>query len=161
MKEQGDSPFTVSREDYEWMSVAKAKTVLELLKHGADVNAQDDVYRTPLHLASSTWNSDIVQILLERGADVKAMDRRRLTPLHLASAVGAVETMQILLRHDADINAVDWNYNTPLYAAVCSIRGTEAAQLLIERGAAVNVQNPGKKPFFFPPPLKVLKLCGY
>ena len=48
-----------------------------LLENGADVNATDDIYRTPLQIVS--WNGDIdsIKILIEFGADVNTVDRGR------------------------------------------------------------------------------------
>ena len=51
-----------------------------LLKRGADVNAQNNNYSTPLHLATS---SEIARLLLQYGADIDARDQNHRTPLHL------------------------------------------------------------------------------
>jgi ankyrin repeat protein len=53
--------------------VASAQALLE---HGATVNAQDRIHRTPLYQASKAWGravgtSRVVRVLLEHRADLK------------------------------------------------------------------------------------------
>ena len=45
--------------------------MLILLKHGANVNAQNDDKDTPMHLAIRSLRIDIVHILLKHGSDPK------------------------------------------------------------------------------------------
>ena len=61
----------------------QADTVRLLINYGADVTAQDETLRTPLHLAAFSGSTETVQLLIEHGADVTAQDRRKKTPLHL------------------------------------------------------------------------------
>lgn len=60
-----------------------------LIKHGADVAAQDITHSTALHLAALSGGSETVRILLEHGADVSIRDESHKTPLHLALSVSA------------------------------------------------------------------------
>jgi ankyrin repeat protein len=64
----------------------KTETVRLLIKHGADVSAQDKTHSTPLHLAAFCGSSEGVRLLLEHGADVTILDGNHKTPLHLASS---------------------------------------------------------------------------
>lgn len=64
----------------------KIDTVRLLIKHGADVSAQDKTYSTPLHLAAFSGSAETVSLLLEHGADVNVLDGSHKTPLHLASS---------------------------------------------------------------------------
>ena len=57
-----------------------------LIKHGADVNVQNEIDSTPLHLALSEEQIDIVRLLVEHGANVTAKDWNHRTPLHLVSS---------------------------------------------------------------------------
>jgi hypothetical protein len=53
-----------------------------LMERGADVNARDKNYETPLHLACYAPDPKLVQMLLDCGANVNAEDNRGRTPLH-------------------------------------------------------------------------------
>jgi ankyrin repeat protein len=57
-----------------------------LIKHGADVTAQDKTLSTPLHLAAFSGSFETVRLLLDHGAGVRALDESHKTPLHLASS---------------------------------------------------------------------------
>ena len=81
----------------------KKPIVQLLLKHGADanaeaVNAEDNGYSTPLHLATSS-DPEIVQLLLQHGADINALDQRHRTPLHLAMQSQVSDKLRDLLAH--------------------------------------------------------------
>ena len=56
-----------------------------LIKHGADVAAQNEDGMTPLHGASGVGHVDVARLLIEHGADVAAQDKDGSTPLHRAS----------------------------------------------------------------------------
>ncbi|KAI9443994.1 hypothetical protein H4582DRAFT_1807258, partial [Lactarius indigo] len=72
---------------------------------------------TPLHVASSKGDAEILQLLIAHGADVHAQDGNRSTPLHLASSMGSTEAVRLLIEHGADVNAWDRNHKTPLHLA--------------------------------------------
>jgi ankyrin repeat protein len=57
----------------------------QLLERGLDVNARDKNQATPLHLASHTPWSEVVQVLLDNGAEVDARNADGQTPLHQVS----------------------------------------------------------------------------
>jgi ankyrin repeat protein len=80
-------------------SIAHTETVRLLIKHGADVTAQDEACSTPLHLASSHGSADTVRLLIEHGADVTAKDGDHRTPLHLVSSPVRATTTSFLTQH--------------------------------------------------------------
>jgi ankyrin repeat protein len=102
------------------------KTVRRLVTEGADINEEDAVGGTPLHLAargghaigphSCRTEADdrpaIVAAMIELGADVNARDRRPRvpggssgwTPLLVALHHGQFKTARVLLEHGADAN---------------------------------------------------------
>ena len=94
-----------------------AKYVKLLVDHGADVTALDITHSTPLHVASSSGDLEMVRILVEGGADVNAQNETHLTPLHIASLDGSAETVLLLIEHGADVTAQDRNHWTPLHFA--------------------------------------------
>ncbi len=78
-----------------------------LLAWGADVNAPDCQYVTPLVRASQAGRADVVRLLLEHGANVNGttQDRYEDTALMWASWSGHTEIVGILLEHGADVDA--------------------------------------------------------
>ncbi len=84
-----------------------AEKIIELLlEHGADINIEDSVGKTPLHYAAST-NMDrfapFVQFLLDNGADIDAQDIGLNTPLHEA-VDGSTAVVELLLSSGANPN---------------------------------------------------------
>ncbi|XP_010183865.1 PREDICTED: ankyrin repeat and SOCS box protein 18 [Mesitornis unicolor] len=77
-----------------------------LTAHGANIDARDEMRRSPLHKACGAANVDLARFLLSRGADVNAIDYNGISPLGCAlqSAVFKRElrphlTVQLLLNH--------------------------------------------------------------
>lgn len=127
-----------------------------LLKAGSNVNAVDNLLRTPLHYATnaSTDSIDIVasveEILLEAGANVNAADKALRTPLHyafvkmdceeLTDKLDPINIVSLLCRNTAkssvNVNLCDKFGRTALHyaaqrgATLCSIFLTDK-----ERGA--------------------------
>jgi ankyrin repeat protein len=59
-----------------------------LIQAGADVNAVDQVGRTPLHAAAERGQRELAAELLAKGARVNPRDEYGRTPLGLAEAAG-------------------------------------------------------------------------
>ena len=93
----------------------KSETVQLLLDHGANINAEDNLLKIPLHhVAAGQYVVEedgvrISQLLLERGADVNAQDINDETPLHLASFSGRLGIVRVLLEHATRRNDRDQN----------------------------------------------------
>jgi ankyrin repeat protein len=80
-----------------------------LLKHNANINAQDKYNKTALHLAVSydcaSYNTvAIIQLLLEEGAKVDIADQFGATPLYEAAHDGSLEIVKMLLAYGANAN---------------------------------------------------------
>ena len=78
-----------------------------LLKHGAEVNAQDKWGRTALMLAVSCTEFKAVQLLLAHGTDINARDQYKRTVLMLAVEDESEDSVRFLLNHGADVTARD------------------------------------------------------
>ena len=69
-----------------------------LIQAGADVNARNATGATPLYLAASAENTDILNVLLEAGADVSVRDYDGRTPLEAAEDAGSSRAAALLRR---------------------------------------------------------------
>jgi ankyrin repeat protein len=113
-----------------------------LIKKGADVDARNSNYHTPLYNAAHQCNIDVVKVLLKNGASVnyKSQDTGE-TPLHAAAATSnfydAPKTIKELLEHGANIDEKNVYGYTPLKVAI-SANDIEAIKTLITWGANVD-----------------------
>lgn len=77
-------------EHYGWTELhwtartGSAEDVRRAIGQGLDLEARDNLERTPLHLAVLAVNTDAVLALLEAGADVNSKDQWGVTPLRRA-----------------------------------------------------------------------------
>ena len=118
-----------------------------LLDRGADVNAKDsdgakyDDLGTPLHLAATGSDSEMVALLLDWGADLHARNGWGQTPLHEASRIyNNPEVVALLLDRGADVQAKNDESDTPLHEAAGN-GNVEAAALLLDHGADIHAKN--------------------
>ena len=111
-----------------------------VIDESADVNRESRVYGTPLHVAATKGNPEIVEFLLKRGAKVNSLTPiNGSTPLAEAALHGKLEAAKILLDYGANPDINDNMGNTVLSDA---IRGRlvgegehfEIIKLLIARG---------------------------
>ena len=125
-----------------------------LLMHGANVSAQTQDRRTPLHAAAYHTDLEAVQVLLEYNPDIGLHDNSDGTPLHCILAPisnfpegNVVEIVRRLLEYGADPNTRHRSGRTPLHQA--SSRGSlEITRLLLSYGAKIDEKDgEGKTPF--------------
>jgi ankyrin repeat protein len=112
--------------------------ILRLLveSFGADVNAADRYWQTPLHKAcmsnvahaNNPAGSPVVQCLLDNGANVNARDEDGKTPLLYAVSKCNIERARLLLSFGANSLCTDRHQNHVLHVA----RTADMARLLIE-----------------------------
>ncbi|CAB1096124.1 unnamed protein product [Ectocarpus sp. CCAP 1310/34] len=111
--------------------------VRALLRHGADVNACDDDYFTPLHLAAQEDQADAIDALIQAGANTEASRGRRWTPLFSAMEYCSISAIYTLLRHGASLTVQDTDGDTPLHrACYWQHKGLEATVGLLLRSGA-------------------------
>ena len=80
------------------------RVVRALLRGGANVDARDDIGRTPLMgVCNGDWQ--VLDALVRAGADINARDEDDWTPLMLATNQNHPDNIGALLQHGADINA--------------------------------------------------------
>jgi ankyrin repeat protein len=59
-----------------------------LMEHGADINSVDKDGNTPLFVAASHGDLEVVRILAKHGADISAVNKDGNTPLFVAASYG-------------------------------------------------------------------------
>ncbi|KAJ6514063.1 ankyrin repeat-containing domain protein [Mycena vulgaris] len=117
------------------------KTILDLIKTGANVNVtvEDVKFATALQLSASKSDTESATVLLVSNADPNLRGENNVTALQVASYPGSQDVIKLLLQHKADPNLLSSEYGTPLQAA--SYGGhVEIVKLLLERRADPNIQ---------------------
>ena len=104
------------------------------------VNAKDEMGRTPLHWAARGTNAELLAYLVDKGAVVNALDSNGTAPIHSVASRGNVDGIRILLGKGADIHLVTAEKDTPLHLAAQAGR-VEAVRLLAGRGADLERAN--------------------
>ncbi|KAL5117034.1 hypothetical protein ACEQ8H_005121 [Pleosporales sp. CAS-2024a] len=145
----------------------QAETVILLLDHGANPNAEGPIYGCALTASAYDGTTKILKALLGKNADV---NKRGGEPQHIvlllknvkllldhgallntapigyygnelqaAVYTGDEDTIRMLIKHGADVNAFGGHYSYPIIAAV-SQGFSDATRILLEHGAHVNVR---------------------
>jgi ankyrin repeat protein len=105
-----------------------------LLAEGAEVDARDEIGKTPLIIAADKGYFPIVQLLIQNGADINAQHNLHWTALMFAAGKGHSAIVKLLVENGANINFVSKSDYTALILA--SAAGyAEIVDLLLENGA--------------------------
>jgi len=111
--------------------------VKTLVNSGIDVNGISSEGFTPLMMATSNDEVEIVDYLLQQGADVN-QTVNGWTALIEAADEGSLTSMKLLLKADADINYY-WGQDSPTAISMAASEGhLECLRLLVENGADIN-----------------------
>jgi ankyrin repeat protein len=112
--------------------------VADLLKRGADANAQTRSQTTPLHEAVNRGYADCAEELLAHGANVNAKGNLDCTPIF--GGLSQPDLLLALIKAGADPNARDALGRTPLHLAAADAN-TNAIELLVRNGADLGAKN--------------------
>jgi ankyrin repeat protein len=132
----------------------KDDMIKALIDLGADPNLADEGGTTPLVAAAMRDHVPSIKVLLANGADVDKPGPDGVHPLSLALADSRYEVAKVLIEGGAEVGAASGPDGlTPLMVVSAqtapaegarfvpgSVRPTDIAALLIERGAAVDTQ---------------------
>jgi ankyrin repeat protein len=124
-----------------WGAPPSLEITAILLDRGADPNATDKNWETPLMAAVFTTNEKVVTVLLDHKANVNAADKFGLTPLMDARGVPVVK---LLLAAGASIREKDLDGRTALHHAAWQ-GDPDVVKTLIAAGADVNAKNNKKQ----------------
>lgn len=110
-----------------------------LLDCGADVDMEEDPYRSPLEEAVFESDCDMLKVLFRHGARINTAKTKYI--LHFAVETARKEIVQCLLENGVAVNARDDSSQTALHITVSPWRlydladAATTAQILIEAGA--------------------------
>lgn len=109
-----------------------------LLKHGADLKAEDGQLRSPLLVACENAALRAAKLLIDRGAPLTTTNKTETTPLHWMAFHGSKELAEIAILKGADMDAQNGESQTPLMIAIT--RGqTEVVNLLLDHSASATI----------------------
>lgn len=124
-----------------------------LIQAGANVNAADHGWTTPLHIVAAmhenaSMSVNIAEALINAGSNINSQTVRSntfslgsgRTPLHTAASVNHREMARLLIKHGARVNVKDDSDNAPLHLAIHGGHA-ELAKLLMESGAYIHSRN--------------------
>jgi len=115
----------------------QSEEVGKLLKVGVDLDAIDDLGRTPLHIAVETGASDIASLLISQGAKKNVQDNRGRTPLLIAVNDENLDAIQLLSDAGADFSIADEGGDSP--ASLSLLKPASLLRYLVNER---NVNNP-------------------
>uniref|UniRef100_A0A8C3AD56 Ankyrin repeat domain 52a n=1 Tax=Cyclopterus lumpus TaxID=8103 RepID=A0A8C3AD56_CYCLU len=107
-----------------------------LLRRGAEANARDKFWQTPLHVATANRATRCAEALLTQLSNLNMADRTGRTALHHAAQSGFQEIVKLLVSRSADKSCKDKQGYTPLHAAAASGH-LEIVKYLLRMGTEV------------------------
>lgn len=125
--------------------------IKKMIASGLDINNQDQNLQTPLHIATSLGNLEIVQLLIASPVDINAQDNNKNTPLHCLfdeclfdksdSKATRVQILKLLLEKGANVHLEEARGLTPLRVALnkwSTYECDEVVELFLKYGATRN-----------------------
>jgi len=121
------------------------ETVRLLLAAGADWKAATrEGSITPVLMACTNGNVEIVKALLDAGADVNSANSNGTTALMSAASSGSADTVKLLLDHDANLNTKESAHGQTALMFAAALNRESVVRLLLARGADANTATEAK-----------------
>ncbi|XP_068915738.1 uncharacterized protein [Tenebrio molitor] len=126
------------------LHIAVRKKNVPILEHllslgSLDINAFNNLGKTPLLMAAIEPNSQILKALIEKDADLNLGDPDGNTPLHYAAYYNFVDNCVVLLERGANVNVQNKRGFTVLHV-VCGVHTElELVAMLMFYGADVSI----------------------
>lgn len=122
--------------------VLAVKSILSTFAIDHINDGEVEFLNSALHLACVGGNVDIIELLIEKGANINSKNKNDDTPLHLAAVSEKCQwsAIKLLIDAGANVDSINNSKVTPLH--ISAQRGRrDVSQLLLERGADVNLKN--------------------
>jgi len=129
--------FDQLKSDHELLTAVihgKTKTVVSLLRDGANVDSHDRYGKTALMWAILKGRPALARYLVEQGANVNARDWENTTSLMWAVVTGDSDMVKFLIDNNAHLHVKDMYGDTALGMALKRGRD-EIAEILMKAGA--------------------------
>ncbi|MGH8261311.1 MAG: ankyrin repeat domain-containing protein [Steroidobacteraceae bacterium] len=136
----GGSPSPVGDSPGSLIEAARAGNqgaALDLIAHGADVNARSPDGTTALMWAAQNDEIDLTRALLKKGADFRAVSLYGTSAMQQAAIAAYTPILKLLLRAGADVDSPNPEGQTALML-VARTGNVEAAKLLLSHGAHID-----------------------
>lgn len=106
------------------------------LHPGVDVNLQDSMDRTALHLAAWKGSPELVKLLIQSKASTSIKARDNFSALHFAVQSGSLECCSLLIANNPKLlkESISKGKKKPLHLAAVK-NNFEICQLLLDKGA--------------------------
>ena len=152
LEEKGAEEWKISKEEAEKLGrqfwgedgcFRDEKSVINLIREGADVNQRNEHGFTVLMKASQYGYEESVKMLIENNVDVNAIASEGTSmwsPLIYASYFGHKAVVELLINNGADVDACGMNGDTALIRAT-QVGCKEICEMLINNGAKVNLKD--------------------
>ncbi|OCA05849.1 ankyrin repeat domain-containing protein [Wolbachia endosymbiont of Trichogramma pretiosum] len=120
-----------------WSATKNDISILKALlkgisEYGADVNLEDNLIgRSPLHIAATNVDVEVVGLLIKYGANVNHKDAWGWTPFNCAATKGNRKVMYYLIAHGASIETND---PQKILLSICPYNYREAVTTMIQLG---------------------------
>ncbi|UKZ80847.1 hypothetical protein TrVFT333_008612 [Trichoderma virens FT-333] len=114
-------------------------TIQKLVGLGADLNAFDNLARTPLYAAVDLNDVDVVLCLLKLNANPNLRTLIGSAPLQLAA--DSAQVLDVLLIHGAEIDSADNNRGLTALMRAIKWQNEESVRTLLRHKASVNIVN--------------------